>query len=656
MNRLIVFLLGIFFSQLLFSQHSQLEADISSLEKILRVQRNYSESDLMNLNRLSFLYIKHGNLDKADSINKLVAKSLFPVFSVANPVAYRALDIRGQIYFALNDIAEAQRIWTLSLSLKQCFFPQKKGWIAESYSNIARCYNYLIEIDSALFYAEKAVELLNQCSDLEWCTVNAPEILRTYIYAYKIGMRDKNMLFYSERTIEKFDSVIEIHHPLMYCYLPDFMHDKANVYTDLALYFRNEISNKNKNPALSEYYYHQAIRFYREEKVLRECYNINPVHFSTMYFTMTLVNTFTYGNTVSNNLRCLALADSSIAVLKENQAGGDLSKLYYKSWKLDVMKFKGIFLHSLYEETKNTIYLFEMYENSKEAYATFIFLANELKSKNFGSVFQVYNLFQFDALIYSELELYKLTGDKDYLNSAFNHSQQSRFLDLLSELKNKARLNFNEEYFYDIVRKNILYTLYSNHVFLDYYSSDYNSLVIFVISNGKLNYYTGDRPDFSKLAVLSDPGYLNSKSDTVYRILNSLYNDLIKPVEGYIKGKRNIHISSKSEFSAVPFDALVADLSNPNHFLGDDYCIQNRFSLLINPLYKSTNQNDPVSLFTLNPQYITHPDLLYAEFKLQMQLFCFSKLIIISDVESNIRNAFWDGDLVCIESRICLHQ
>jgi len=45
-----------------------------------------------------------------------------------------------------------------------------------------------------------------------------------------------------------------------------------------------------------------------------------------------------------------------------------------------------------------------------------------------------------------------------------------------------------------------------------------------------------------------------------------------------------------------------------------------------------------------------------AEFKLQMQLFCFSKLIIISDVESNIRNAFWDGDLVCIESRICLHQ
>lgn len=45
-----------------------------------------------------------------------------------------------------------------------------------------------------------------------------------------------------------------------------------------------------------------------------------------------------------------------------------------------------------------------------------------------------------------------------------------------------------------------------------------------------------------------------------------------------------------------------------------------------------------------------------AEFKLQMQLFSFSKLIIITDVESNILNAFWDGDLACIEFRICLHQ
>ena len=44
-----------------------------------------------------------------------------------------------------------------------------------------------------------------------------------------------------------------------------------------------------------------------------------------------------------------------------------------------------------------------------------------------------------------------------------------------------------------------------------------------------------------------------------------------------------------------------------------------------------------------------------AEFKSQMQLFCFSKLGLISDMGLNIRNAFWVDDLACIESRKHLH-
>ena len=47
---------------------------------------------------------------------------------------------------------------------------------------------------------------------------------------------------------------------------------------------------------------------------------------------------------------------------------------------------------------------------------------------------------------------------------------------------------------------------------------------------------------------------------------------------------------------------------------------------------------------------------LFAEFKLQMQLFCFLKLIIIFDMESNSRNAFWVGDLSCMQSRKGLHH
>ncbi len=611
MRRLIGFLLIVLFTQLLFGQHSQLEADISSLEKILRVQRNYSESDLMNLNRLSFLYIKQGNIDKADSLNKLVAKSLLSGFLVASPVASGALDIRGQIYFALNDIEEAQRLWTLSLAMKQRFFPQKKGWIAESYSNIARCYNYMVAIDSALFYSEKAVDLLNQCSKAERLSINAPEILRTYTYAYKIFHIRGNEKATCLQVAAKLDSISKIPHPWLNYYLPDYVHDKANVYTDLALHYSNTLTNKHRDPAFSEYCYHKAQRLYDEELSLRQTGNDNPNSLSVLYFTKALVQHYTFWDSEENLLKCLEYANTSIQILNENKVAGKIDQLFFRTGKLNVMMFKSEFLINLYRLENNRKYLDELHKNASEAYAVFNTLINSLKSDNIGSVFEIYNLFQFDALIFSELELYKLTRDKKYLNSAFSHSQQSRFLDLLSEQKNKTSLNFNKEYLDDLMQKNIFFTRFTSHAFLDYYSSDFVPCVVFVVSNGELHLYSGNKPDFSKLAVLSDPGYLNSKSDTVYQVLNTLYNDLIKPVEGYIKGKRNIHISSKSEFSTIPFDALMADLRNHNHFLGDDYCIQNRFSLLINPLCKSTNQNDPVSLFTLNPQYITHPDLLF---------------------------------------------
>lgn len=611
MRRLLVFLLEVIFSQLLLAQQCQLEADISSFENRLNIHKNHSDSYLMDLNRLSILYIKQGNIDKADSINKLVIKSLLPDFSVSNPVVCGALDIRGLIYFALNDIEEAQRLWTLSLALKQHFFPRKKGWLAESYSYIARCYNYLIDIDSAIIYSEKAVALLNQCSKAERLTINAPEILRTFIYAYKISNMRGNEKVVCLQVAEKLDSISKIPHPWLNYYLPDYVHDKANVFTDLALHYRNIPTNKFRDPAFSEYCYHKAQRFYNEELSLRQTFNDNPNSLSVLYFTKALVQQYTFGNSVENMLKCLEYSNASIQQLDERMTSGKIEQMFFRTGKLNVMMFKSEFLINLYCLENNRKYLYELNNNASEAYDVFITLINSFKSDNIGSVFEIYNLFQFDALIYSELELYKLTGDKKFLNAAFSHSQQSRFLDLLSDQKNRSLINFNKEYFNDVIRKNIFFTRFTSNVFLDYYSSDFVPCAVFVVSKGELHVCYLDKPDFSTLSVLHDPAYINQKSDTVSRVLNSFYNCLIKPVEGYIQGKKTIHISSKSEFSAVPFDALVADLSNPNHFLGDDYCIQNRFSLLINPLYKSTNQNDPVSLFTLNPQYITHPDLLF---------------------------------------------
>ncbi|HBG71765.1 MAG: hypothetical protein A2W93_06360 [Bacteroidetes bacterium GWF2_43_63] len=611
MNRIIIFTVSLFVVRFLNAQPCALESEIAVLKMNCSTQNSASDSVLQNLNKLSFLYIKHGNIDEAVSLNDFVIKSLYKNGIKVTPALTGALDVKGHILYSVNDIEEAKRVWELSLSVKRRFFSNRKGLLAESYSNLARCFNYMIAIDSAMIYSSEAVELINSCSIEERNKVNAPEILRTYVYAYKIYYMRGNEKKTCIQVAAKLDSIAAIPHPWLNYYLPDFIHDKANAFTDLALHFRDEPSNKNPDRAFSEYCYIRAQELYDRELYLRNKFNDNPNPLSTLYFTKALVQKYTFGNTIDNNLNCLSYANQSIQILNENNVSGKLDRMFFKTGKLNVMMFKSDFLINLYLLQKKKEHLNELYANTSAAYEVYIDLINNLKTDKLGSVFEVYNLFQFDALIFAELELYKLTGNKKYLTDAFCHSQQSRYLDLLASRKEKQNSKYNEQYFIDGIQKNIFFTKYTRHVFLDYYSSYYNPFVIFIVSNGELNYYTGTKPDFSDLSVLANPEFINDTQDSVYIALNSLYNSFIKPVCGYMIGKRFVHISSKADFCNVPFDALLPDLKNKNHFFGDEYNIQNRFSLLINPLFRKDHFDSNVAVFTVNPSYKKYPDLLF---------------------------------------------
>lgn len=585
------------------SQKSLIDEEIDVLRsELVNSPKNSSNKSLL-ANNLTFLCLKRGYIGEADKLNRRVLNSQF-ITQISDTIEFlKAIDYKGDILFFMSDMEEAFKVWKVALNFKKKWLPYKPCFQAESYCKIAKYYNFMISIDSALIYSRKAIQLTKALSASDWNSIDIPEIYRTYIYAYKIKMFEIEREQYGQRTIEKLDSAMLIKHPLAKYYLPVFVHDKANVNTDLALL------NQKINPTKKQEYYRKAVHFYNQEKELLLASNPNPMLLSTLYFTKALVTDYSLNHTDGIITKCLNYTDTSIQYLENIDSHDAKTYLFSQSNILQVRQFKSKYLHFLYQKSFSIALLEQMYRNALKSYTTFKKLIAKLKTQHVGTIFQVYNLFQFDALIYAEIELFKRTQNRKYLTDAFYHSQLSKNIDLIKIKSSIIHIDeFNDSKMRCLINENIKATTNSQEVIVDYYSSEFNPLLILIVSDGEVSYIEQNKLQLEEFKLMK---HLSSMNDSVYIDLNAHYNILAKPIEKFLHGKNTIHITANGPFAQLPYDAFLPNSSNKNHFWGDDFTIQNRFSIVINPIFKKNITEIDANLSIISPNYKKNRHLLF---------------------------------------------
>ncbi len=595
--------------QLIAQKPTLIDVAIDSLEnEVNSSQHNLSDYSLQN--KLCFLYILHGDIENA---RRIIIPTIINQIShnLISDELFQSVDLLGDIYFLCHDINFALTIWQKNLSKKILYKGESYIGIAESYSKIARYHNFMMNFESAFYYGSKAINQLEKSPKTLWYSVNVPDIYRTFFYAQKIYENCNENIDEAIRIIDSMNKIMQINHPLMVYYLPVFVHDMGNLYTDITSYHtfnREKISNWKIKSATS---YKNAIRLYAYEKHLRDSINSNPLNYSILYFTMALVNDYKEIEIKKNEV-CLLYLDTSLSYLDENLIKDKYQIQFIISNKLDMLKYKSIYLKELYDQTKSEKFLIDLYENSNYSFRLFKKLLVQLKSDRIGKIFEVYDLFQFNRFIFSELEMYNRTKDEKFLFDAYSHSLFSKHLDLLKIQINNIGIKTNIDQFKIKIVSNIINRTIndSNTVVVDYFIKDDNMSYVFVFEKGNLHVKTIDKANvFNSINKFQQQ--INSQSDSAMFYLSELYRLLINPIENLLIDCETMYIVSSSILTAVPFDALIKSNNNDVKFLSDNIEIRMLNSMLLNNPFK-VQKTITVSDFSLiNPYYSKQSNLLF---------------------------------------------
>ena len=600
MKFLLFISIAVVFPLFTFSQATEIGKKIDSLRT--EIQDNTVTTLRLNSD-LAFFLIKAGQISEAKSlITENIQKELKQGIS-DTAAFFQTLDLFGEIFFVLQDINKALEIWHQNLVLKMNYLGQNSVFLAESYSNIAKAYNFKIAIDSAYIYGHKAYKIIQNADSVDYTQINVPEILKTHIYAYKIYHREESGVVNSTmNTIYLLDSAMEISHPLAVYYVPDFMHDKANCYTDLALYFQNH-NRSTKHPELTENYcFAKSMHFYDMELENRDKINSNPAPYITLYFTKALSTSYTYGEDETNAI-CLSYCNEALKYEKTLK-NDSLQDIVLKSNSLQIRYFRGVYLRNFYDKSKDTTYLYQVNKNALESLDIFFTLLNNLQSQKLGSLYETYGLFQFNLLYYSEIELFKQTNDTNYLEKALIHSQLSKNIDIAQQRLSIFKYKEMEKLFRNTLAKWIKYSKEKEAAIIDYNFS-WQDLSIILIKDGKLFHHNEINPLHKPYTQFKNNIALRNDSST--QALNLLYSSLIKPLKNEIDGCQELIIIPYQHLALIPFDALIPDLQKPAEFLGDKYRIRILYSLFINSLKTDTLNGIMLGIF--EPKYTKHSDL-----------------------------------------------
>lgn len=380
------------------------------------------------LNKRAELAMLNGNLENAKVLLGVCTSWLRKNDQEISPLYADYHANIGDYFMKLSDAKVALFHYKIALAGWATIDGNRSFKYALSLSRIARYYNFMISVDSALFYAEKAW-LIIQDNKIDPRIYPVYQILETYAYAFKVRKRSQGMGFNkaTEKARQLFIKALNFaadYHGSENAFSGNILRNIGNSYTDIVL--NNRLTGADRDVP-----YYKGMQYYRSALRMYHHY-FGEVHpeLSTLYYVMGLL--IDYRSNPLDREQKIAYFDSAIIAL-----GVDI----YKWDSINVVelrdcKYKYDLLILLYQ--KISALQREFYESDRKNYLLWAgkltrpiillwdLAIQELESEFSNRLLNIYAINMFELVNNTYQLLYSQDQKREYLNMMFLISEKSR--------------------------------------------------------------------------------------------------------------------------------------------------------------------------------------------------------------------------------------
>ncbi len=342
--------------------------------------------------------------------------------------------IAGEIYLDRNDVEVAHRYWHEALSLSVT--SANPCSLAVANKNLARYHNNAITKDSALYYAEKAYEIMKaHPSTID--TISQSEILSELGYARKIQVGYGDSITY----LSTYDTVRQLYREAIRLLnlrykkptlaLANMYHLLGNSYHDELFFWVHHGNTANMLTTVHE----ANINYDVAISVLKKLIGEYGKRISNVYFVRGLMNMYltdfpkaiSYYNQSLHSLIGVVDAEGISMRLKEYRIF-DLPSLMF------LLHYRAETHLSLYKKQGEVQYLTAAYDDYNVNLETWETIIEKFRSENPNAILNTYSLLPFERGVSTSYKLWLLTGDNRYKEKVFEYSEKSKYSILLKNI------------------------------------------------------------------------------------------------------------------------------------------------------------------------------------------------------------------------------
>jgi CHAT domain-containing protein len=328
--------------------------------------------------------------------------------------------LKTHIYYDLSLLEYMPENSAKAYKIYQQIHPNKDIFRALHYGVLSRYYNHKNKMDSASFFSEEALKILNNNR------ADAALIDDYLIYMFHAStMRNRQDL--SVRIKGKYLSNAYSDSAIWYCNkkYPENNFKKARLYHATATTYLDFANDKNysTNPAEAESNFNSAITYYSKAVKIYDSisgyHNVLSAHCNTLTGLL-----YFYRKDYRKAIECYDQTIKRLTANPENLLGKTLN---YEQQITAVLKLKNLALQEIYNQNQQKEVLLKIIENLKISTWYWDHYVEDALIEKKKPYRDNYSLTPYNALASAYLNLYESEKKEEYLQEAFLYSEKHRY-------------------------------------------------------------------------------------------------------------------------------------------------------------------------------------------------------------------------------------
>lgn len=541
-------------------------------------------------------------------------------------------NLLGEIFYSESDIGKAMEYWNKSYNLIKNGYGVNSIYIAENYSLLARYYNYRIMLDSAYYYAKKALEICYKNKN----SLNLIPVHKVYReYAFALKTKNESVSYLNSRTEARiyFDSA-NYYNKLYFkdkLYEAQLFQDIGNTYTDASIYYTRISLLKNPIKAV-ESFKHANNSYDKTLVIYKNAFGNKHSKVSNVYYVKGLSFDYCFGSdSIFSSLSYYQKGLCALSTEYNNTNAFAIPPLNIRfnnpALALILLTKKTESLYKLYKKTKDLMYLESCYNHSKVAVELWKMTFKNFNTKEIHQALEVYGASPFGSIINYSNEYYQLTKNIEVKENTFEWMDLNKYSVLLKDELENNTISFKSN---NLSLNDIQSGLSQDEAIIQYYTTN-QEISCAVITKKAFDLFPINRTFHINSKIIRLLSSLKKHDAKEYcKIAKEIYDSILNPyILNLSPDINHLIIIPHDKLAEIPFDALISNqTSNYSnaHFVIKRFNIS--YALSCNLLFnvKENNLlNNKISI--ISPEYVKY-----------------SKLPFSKKVTENLRNSFTLSD------------